>query len=217
MYPDGWRSLTAEESASWETQVGRRALIDNKYIVDVTQTEMLVHPLAFYDDGMLLMRLRDPGWLDQDLSLYFVFDGNEFRRLAPERSRAAFQALGERLALTEGNVVAYLEFFCFFLRAQGHDTPFYIVPERERDRFLPPAAWDTPTVGQGSGSLTELFRPAVYVGTSLDGLYRCSALVWFEDTLSLADFEIDRSGNVWMARDERLLAELPWQIDARLQ
>lgn len=169
-----------------------------------TATRARRHALPFYENGALLV-LSDPGWAPRGVVAAFLAHDDGIERLTGVSPpiHAANAALGP--ILTGDTRLAYLRFFCFFVR--GGEGPFYLledagsphVPEESRAAVAPHAT------------------PAELLGRFPDGQARAASVVAYGRGLFVAEFAIESSGMVTMLQDAPLDAELPAPVTAPIE
>ncbi len=169
--------------------------------------------LPFYP-GTRLLIMRGADWVPPNLFIY-ALQKNDKIHLLNGKSPAihAFNAT-ENLELTPDTIVAYLKFFCFFVR--GEEGAFYLIDHLGAS-YLPN--------GLRKGTTAEAFNeiqsdfesryqsPRTF-GRSPDGKWRCSGTIMYSNAIFVADFLIQSGGMVEMLNDTPVLADLPSKIFA---
>jgi hypothetical protein len=196
-----WQVADAEFSTRILSQV---TPIYGKYPVVHPPTQVWRSRLKFYDDSVLLVRIRDPRWKHKNLFVYYLLRGSDIYALNGASPPIHELNAKAPVRLNETNVLDYLRFFCFFVR--GEEGPFYIV-ENASDPFLP----EDPLVRQ---IVTGTARPATFEGMDHTGAFLCSAVVYYSNAIFIANFAIEPAGMVRMLDDEPIAADLPAKIDA---
>lgn len=199
---DDWNPVTGEELEGFLAQVNP---IDGKYQVSSRSTEVAWRSLPFYDQ-VVLIRLRDRTWGKQRLNIYYLTDqGNLFRLNGTSPPIHEVNAKAP-VRITEGNVLDYLRFFCFFVR--GEEGPF-LIAESMQDPDIPGNLDPkTRTVIEGT------VRGASYEGRNEQGHFMCDAVVYYSNALFIANFAVQPSGMIEMLNDEPIAADLPVRVDA---
>ena len=203
MYEDNnWAAVTGDELEGFLGQIGQ---IDGKYATSAQSTEVSYRMLPFYDQ-VALIRLKDRSWGKPKLAIYYLtMEGNLFRLNGTSPPIHEVNAKAP-VKITEENVLAYLRFFCFFVR--GEEGPF-LIAETMEDPYIP-ANLDpkTRTVIEGT------VRAASYEGKNEQGYFMCDAVVYYSNALFIANFAVQPSGMIEMLDDEPIAADLAVKVDA---
>ena len=197
-----WQPVAESERAAFLLRLNP---IDGKYPVAAATTEVWWASLPFYDT-VQLFRVRDPEWTPATLFVYYLkHDGELFRLngVSPPIHEVNAKA---PIAVSAANVLAYLRFFCFFVR--GEEGPFYVA-EDPRDPLIP-------VHDAIDGIFETTLRPATLEGTDEHGRFLCSAVIYYSNAIFIASFAIDPSGMLEMVDDEPIAADLPVRVDAPL-
>lgn len=163
--------------------------------------------LSFHAGARLLM-LCDPD-ADVVLPLYFA---QTAKTLNPVSNPPRDFSTDGMLSITDDNVLDYLRFFCFFLRAERGPFPVLesldsrLWPAGLRDHH--PDAW---------ARIGERFQAPRLWGREAEGRWRISAMVGHSAGLFLADFLVHANGEVKMVRDVALINNLPFAFDAPIR
>ncbi|MDB2683194.1 hypothetical protein N9Z27_02985 [Alphaproteobacteria bacterium] len=202
MYQDNnWNDVSGDELTGFLEQIGP---IDNKLQVQADTTKVQWRMLPFYE-SVALIRVKDPGWVDQNLYIYYLTDqGNLFRLNGTSPPIHEVNAKAP-IKVNEENVLDYLRFFCFFVR--GEEGPFYVAESME-DPNMPPEMDDT-TRAVIEGTIRE----AEFEGMNEQNQFLCNAVVFYSNALFIANFSVQPSGMIEMLDDEPIAADLPVKID----
>ncbi len=200
-FDDQWNAVQGEELSGFLEQINP---IDGKYQVSAATTQVHWRRLPFYD-AVVLIRVKDPNWVEKNLNIYYLTDqGNLFRLNGTSPPIHEVNAKAP-IKVTEENVLEYLRFFCFFVR--GEEGPFYI-SESMDDPNMPKEMDDTTrSVIEGT------IRPASYEGKNEQGHLLCDAVVFYSNALFIANFAVQPSGMIEMLDDEPIAADLPTKVD----
>ena len=183
--------------------------IDGKLLALPQSTLVEYTRLPWYDD-VVLLKLTDRTWQPANLAIYYL--------ATPAAAPTALYRLNGTsppihevnakapIRLDESNVLAYMRFFCFFVR--GDEGPFYVL-ETPDDPLIPRDV--DPKV---AALLKDTVRPATFEHREEDGKYFCRAVVWYSNAIFIADMSVHGSGMVDMLDDEPVAGELPTRIDA---
>ena len=202
MYHDeNWNLVQGEELAGFLDQINP---IDGKYNVSAETTQVHWRTLPFYEN-VALIRVKDPGWVNKNLSVYYLTDqGNLFRLNGTSPPIHEVNAKAP-IKVTEENVLEYLRFFCFFVR--GEEGPFYIAESMDDPNM--PADMDDTTRSAIEGTI----RPASFEGLNEQGHFLCDAVVFYSNALFIANFAVQPTGMIEMLDDEPIAADLPTKVD----
>jgi hypothetical protein len=179
--------------------------IDGTLPVHPDHTEVVAAALPWYEH-VQLVRATDARW-SVDLGVYFLYGpGGKLRRL--QGGSAPIHEVNARapIRLNEENVLAYLRFFCFFVR--GEEGPFYIADSI--DDPLIPRDIESDARSAIAGAL---HAPSVN-GRDEDGRFLCSATVFYANVLFESSFAVESNGQIEMIEDDPLVADLPHRIRA---
>lgn len=202
MYHDNnWNGVTGEELEGFLDQINP---IDNKYQVKPDSTQVMWRTLPFYE-SVALIRVKDPGWVDPNLYMYYLTDqGNLFRLNGTSPPIHEVNAKAP-IKINEKNVLDYLRFFCFFVR--GEEGPFY-VSESMDDPNMPQ------DMDEGvRDTIDGIIEPAEFLGMNDKGHFLCKAVVFYSNALFIANFAVQPSGMIEMLDDEPMVADLPVKVD----
>lgn len=175
--------------------------------IDPVTSEMTSTELDFYQ-GYKLYQVRDPQWERRDLRLFFLSNGREIHRLAGASPPIHTVNAQGAIRLTEDNALQYLGFFCQFVH--GKEGPFFVIDTLDNP-IIPEVMRSAEQAGAGEHAkrLFQLYRRPALFGLDAKGRFRACAMVYYSNTIFLADFLIDPNGMVEMADDEPLMIELP--------
>ncbi len=174
------------------------------------RTTLREQVLPFYPEASLLLA-ENPEWHAEAPNRYFI--SHQSKLLHLNGTSPPIHKLNKKaLALDEDNLLEYLEFFCFFVRAE--EGPFLIVNDLD-NAYVPlemrAAASESAEAAQ---ELRRLFRLPQLVGEDDDEGWRASAMVYYSNAVFLADFLIKKSGMIEMLSDFPLLDNLPAKVHA---
>lgn len=180
--------------------------IDGRYILSAQTSRIEWHPLAFYED-VVLLRLHEPGWGRPTFNAYYLLEraSRAYRLRGVPDTINAFDQEGD-LRLSADNVLDYLRFYCFFT---VHDGNPFVLLESADDHLLPAGLDDA-----ARARLREHVRPPYIAGTADDG-YVCEGFVLHGTAVCFATFLVRQGQPVQMLCDE-LRFHLPSAIDAPL-
>lgn len=172
-YP--WKTV---QKTKTEALVKRIDPVDGKYRLSTVTTKVHRCMLDWYD-GVELNRVREPSWKPDNLFIYYLVNhsGDLFRLNGTSPPIHEVNATTP-IKLTQGNVLDYLRFFCFFVR--GEEGPFYIV-ENLHDPLVP----SHPDV---HSVLAGTIRPATFEGMSKEGHFLCDAVIYYSNAIFMANF-----------------------------
>lgn len=199
-----WYELTDHDLSAL---LGNINPIDGKYPVAVDKTDVSLRNLSFYEK-VELIRVKDPTWEPDNLFVYYLRDRGHLFRLngtSPPLHEVNARA---PIKINEQNCIAYLEFFCFFVR--GDDGPFLVAQSME-DTYVPKqldAAART--------VLEATVRRATFEGIDVHGNYLVDAVLYYSNAIFIANFKVMPDGKVEMTNDEPIAGDLPFKIDAPL-
>ena len=144
--------------------------------------------------------------MNNELAIYYLRDqGNLFRLNGTSPPIHEVNAKAP-IKITEENVLDYLRFFCFFVR--GDEGPFYVFESME-DSFVSQEMDDTTR-----SVLSGTCRPATYEGMNEQGHLLCNAVLFYSNSLFIANFAVQPTGMVEMLDDEPIAADLPVRVIA---
>ncbi|MGH1399231.1 MAG: hypothetical protein ACRBCT_08470 [Alphaproteobacteria bacterium] len=200
-HDDKWNAVTGAELAGFLEQINP---IDGKYKVSADSTRVEWRQLPFYD-SVALIRVKDPNWVNQKLTIYYLTDqGNLFRLNGTSPPIHEVNAKAP-IKVNEQNVLEYLRFFCFFVR--GEEGPFYIAESMEDPNI--PTDMDDTTRSVVEGTVRE----ATFDGVNEQGHFLCDAVVFYSNALFIANFAVQPTGMIEMLDDEPIAADLPTKVD----
>ena len=160
-----------------------------------------VAALPFYDNYSLIA-LSSPKW-DPFMRVCYLTDGGNMFRLNGTSPPIHEVNAKAPVQINEANALAYLSFFCFFVR--GDEGPFYVLHDLE-DELLPTEFRDG-TDEILRSAVSRVMRSPRLFGKSGNEI-RASALVYYSNAIFSGDFRIAPSGMVEMAGDRPLMGEL---------
>lgn len=203
MYNDeNWTPVVGEYLQGFIDQINP---IDGKYKVSPQSTRVAWRALPFYDN-VVLVRVQDPMWSPQSLTIYYLTEEGNLYRLNGTSPPIHEVNAKAPVKISEANVLEYLRFFCFFVR--GEEGPFLIAESME-DADMP-RNMDAQTRSVIEGTI----RPATYEGKNEQGFYLCDAVVFYSNALFIANFAVQPTGMIEMLDDEPIAAELPIKVEA---
>jgi hypothetical protein len=202
MYDDNnWNAVTGEELQGLLEQINP---IDGRFRTSPTTTQVSWRTLPFYDQ-VVLVRVKDPGWMPKNLVIYFLtMEGNLYRLNGTSPPIHEVNGLAP-VKISEANVLEYLRFFCFFVR--GEEGPFLIAEDMDNPDMPKTTDEKTRMVIEGT------IRPASYEGKNAQGFFLCDAVVFYSNALFMANFAIQPTGMIEMLNDEPIAADLPVRVD----
>lgn len=200
-HDDNWNAVQGDELQGFLDQINP---VDGKHKVSAASTQVHWRMLPFYE-GVALVRVHDPNWLNKKLNLYYLTQQGSLFRLNGTSPPIHDVNAKAPIKVTEDNVLEYLRFFCFFVR--GEEGPFYI-SEDINDPNLP-QDMDPSTRAVIEGSI----RPASYEGKNEQGHFLCDAIVFYSTALFIANFAVQPSGMIEMLNDDPVVPELPVRVD----
>ncbi|ODT71135.1 MAG: hypothetical protein ABS75_10445 [Pelagibacterium sp. SCN 63-23] len=171
--------------------------------------------LPFYPGTRLLM-MRGADWAPPNLFIYALQKDDEVHLLNGKSPPIhAFNAAGH-LELTQDNIVAYLKFFCFFVR--GDEGPFYLIGHLGASYLINGLRQGTTdeALNKFRGDFELRYQSPRTFGKSPDGKWRCSGTIMYSNAIFVADFQVQSGGMVEMLNDTPVLADLPAKIVAPL-
>lgn len=180
--------------------------VDGKYQLE-SSTSISATNLSFYPTQVRLLRLCDSSW-SESLTLYYLENqGNLFRLNGTSPPIHEVNAKAP-IKLSEENVLAYLRFFCFFVR--GDKGPFYIFESLE--------APDIPEVSDKNEllKLEKHVYPSKFNGSDEKGNLYATSMFWYGNTIYAAKFKVRATGMIDMEADEEVLSNLTVRINARI-
>ena len=198
---DKWNAVNGAEKQGFFDKV---ETIDGKHTPSMDTTEIHWRQLPFYKQ-VVLVRLRDPNWDPSHLCIYYLANKGELTRLDGTSPPIHMMNAEAPIKVTEGNVLDYLRFFCFFVR--GEEGPFLI--SETMDSYGLPDNLDDTT----KKAIEGVLRPASYEGKNDDGHLLCDAIVYYSNALFLSNFAVQPSGMIEMMEDDPLLTDLPVKVD----
>lgn len=197
-----WQPLDAQ--AELGAPLARLGPIDGRLAIDDSVSAQAV-ALPMYEQARLV-RLTSPAWSNDFKICFLELDG----QLA--RLNGASQPIHETnakapLRLDDGNVLAYLAFFCLFVH--GDEGPFFII-HRLDDPLFPAGLVDAQTPHHPDApTLRTLFRKPRLFGRDEQGCWRASALVHYANAIFASDFLVHPDGKIEMQDDSPLCGDLP--------
>lgn len=172
--------------------------------------------LPFYPGHRLVMATC-AHWKPESTALYWLVGADSTYRLngVSPPIHEANAKIGQRI--TEETALAYLFFFCFFVR--GEEGPFAVVTSLD-DPYLP-AALRHASDPYGDTSeerrlLALRHQSPRYHGMEESGYLRCSAMMFYSNAMFIADLLVQPGGMVEMKNDTPVMADLSCRVDAPL-
>ena len=202
-FDENWTSFSLEDLAKLCNSIGPR--VGDKHVVDSKTTVADQRKLSFYN-SVYLIRVKDRAWEPKNLFLYYLAHGTDLLWL--NGTSPPIHQLNARgvLNLTDTNVLDYLRFFCFYVRAE--EGPF-VVAEDMKDTYVPK------DIDKATRKVLEnTLRPARNEECNSDGNWNCDAVVYYSNAIFSADYLVESSGMVHMLADQPIAADLPVKIDA---
>jgi len=194
-----WTPLDADERHALASAVNP---VDEKLTLAET-TALEAARLPFYQDGVRLIRATDPTWPVEALWLYFLAAADGFHRL-DGKSGAIHKVNAGSIRLEPDNVLAYLRFFCFFVR--GERGPFFVAESEALPEVAELAS------GKVRDAVALFGHPSWYNGQGEDGFHASAAILYGND-LFAADLCIHPEGMIEMLDDLSLASELGARVN----
>lgn len=198
---DLWNAVSNTEKQGFFDKTGE---IDDKHTPSIDTTEVHWRQLPFYKN-VALVRLRDETWDPSHLNIFYLTYKGELTRLDGTSPPIHMMNAEAPIKVTEGNVLDYLRFFCFFVR--GEEGPFLVSETMES--YGMPTDLDDSTARAVEGVL----RPSSYEGKNEDGHFLCDAIVFYSNALFLSNFAVQETGMIEMMEDLPLVQDLPTKVD----
>lgn len=198
-----WQHVVPDFSTWFARRVG---VVDGRYSIDPTDTEIVLRALPWYE-SVRLLRVRRPSWPANLHLFYLVDDRADLFRLAGTSPPIHEVNAKAPVRLSDSNVLDYLRSFCFFVR--GEEGAFYVL-ENPRDPLLATSDADVQSI------LDSVARPAAYNGLNAQGHFLCSAAISYSNALFTVNFAVQPTGMVEMIDDTPIAADLPIRVHAPL-
>jgi ankyrin repeat protein len=162
--------------------------------------------LPFYDqETVRLVRVKSPSW-NPAVTVYCLEYEDRLYQLDGTSPPIHDINSRSKISLNSTNVLDYLRFFCFFVRAD--EGPF-IIAEGLSQTEIPASL--TP---EERSRLRKVLRPASYNGyVRSKQTFQAMASVYYSNAIFLCDFEIKKSGLVLMIDDLPVVEELSSKIN----
>jgi formylglycine-generating enzyme len=199
-YP--WRPVSSDAATNLHLAIGQS--IDGRWLVDPERTVIEQVTPPWYVDVRLL-RLTDASWSRTGLAIYYLCN-NELDLYRLNGTSPPIHEVNAKtpIQLDESNVLAYLKFFCFFVR--GEEGPFYLLESADDPAIGPD------THGTALSVLQDAAREATFsaTGDGEDGYvgYLCDGVVWYGEQLFHANFVVQPNGMIEMLNDESIAGDL---------
>ncbi|GHD62746.1 hypothetical protein GCM10017083_51960 [Thalassobaculum fulvum] len=194
--PAPWTAVSGAEHSRFLAQIRP---VDGKHQVPDEHTQVASTTLPFYRD-VRLIRVRDRLWEHRHLAIFYLSHGPSLYRLNGTSPPIHEVNAKAGLSITEANALAYLRFFCFFVR--GEEGPFYIL-ESTADPCLNPAL--SPRAVE---VVRNTIRPASLEGRNGRGHFLADAVIAYSNALFIGNFGIQPTGMIDMIDDEPIAADL---------
>ena len=214
-------SIFHPSSPAWEQVKGNpsiKARLQEGAWRQEHDADVVLHSMAlpFYPGHRLIMATCHH-WRPQSTALYWLVGADTTYRLngVSPPIHEANAKIGQ--CITEDTALAYVTFFCFFVR--GNEGPFAVVGSPD-DPYLPTALrhardpYDETT--EERRLLALRYQSPRYHGINDDGKILYSALIFYSNAMFVADFLIHPGGMVDMRDDTPVIADLSCRVDAPL-
>ena len=197
-----WHSVTGAEMIGFIQQVNP---IDDRHALSPSTTKISWCALPFYET-IALIRIEDKTWAQPGLKIYYLAHQGQLSRLNGTSPPIHEVNIIAPIKLNDDNVLDYLRFFCFFVRAEG--GPFLIVEDM-----------NNPYIPQNLGSsnmaiLEQTARPASLNGKDAEGQWLADAVVYYANNVFLANFAIPPNGMIDMLDEDEVISDLPAMVSA---
>lgn len=163
--------------------------------------------LPFYADNVQLIRLHDQTWTNH-LYIYYLQNRDNLFRLNGTSPPIHEVNANAPIQLNEFNILAYLRFFCFFVR--GEEGPFLIFESLNQPEI--PDISDA----EERAKLEKNAYLARFNGIDADRNFLTAGIVWLGNAVFAAQFKIQPTGMIEMESDEPVLGNLETKIKAPL-
>lgn len=186
--------------------IDRISPVDGKYRVE-SDTSISSTNLSFYPEHIRLLRLCYSGWTSLPKLYYLEDQGNLFRLNGASPPIHEVNAKAP-IKLCEENVLAYLRFFCFFVR--GDEGPYFIF-ESLADAYIPEISNEDERI-----RLEKHAYPSRFNGTDEEGNFHATSMIWYGNAIYAAKFKVQPTGTIDMEDDEKVLSNLSLKINAQI-
>lgn len=193
-----WQSANQEQAEPFLKLINP---IQSKFTAGVGTATVQWAQLPFYNSTNLV-RVNDSTWPDNAGPFWFL--AKHGRTFLLDGSSAPIHDANEAdaVTVTEGKVLDYLEFFCYFVH--GEEGPFLIVRDISH-----PAIDQSKIDGATREVIENALRPPAFEGKADDGRFEASAMVLYGNALFSARFSLSADGMVEMIDDEPIATDLP--------
>lgn len=206
--PKSWDSSLTWRPARGETLAGIEKRIQElgSGRAPANDRDIQTTTLPFYDqETVRLVRVKSPSW-NPAVTVYCLEYEDRLYQLDGTSPPIHDINSRSKISLNSTNVLDYLRFFCFFVRAD--EGPF-IIAEGLSQTEIP--AGLTP---EERSRLRQVLRPASYNGyVRSKQTFHAMASVYYSNAIFLCDFEIKKSGLVLMIDDLPVVEELSSKIN----
>lgn len=192
---DAGGALKAQERRSLIRSM--QALCNHDAVIPKKADTVRVFALPFYANVDLL-EVSGSAWQQGESRFYFLRNEGELKWLNSTSPPIHEMNVKVNPRITRDTVLAYLAFFCFFVR--GQEGPFLIL-DRPENPLIPS--------GVDAKAIRAKFREPRVWGQQSDGKWRVTSLVYYDDAIFAADFLIEPGGMITMKRDTPILTNLP--------
>ena len=161
--------------------------------------------VSFYPN-FELVRVRDSSWKPQNLIWYFLVSDDEIVRLNGTSTPIHRINAEGALSISQENCLEYLKFFCFFVR--GEEGPFLVVTSIDEE-YLPKSIETELKKLMGK----EIIEPEVSFD-KVGGEYTIKTNVYYSNSLFKSEFSVAEAGTIEMDKDDEIVSDVPFEIDA---
>lgn len=162
-----------------------------------------VFRLPFYENVEMVVA-SDPSWTPAEALIVWLLHEDGLYRLDGSSHPIHMVNAAARMRLDAMRVLAYLRFFCFFVRA---DLGPFLVLDRGKNAFLPEAS--------RAMLAPDLVAPEV-LGQDHRDIWQVATLLHYGTAMFAARFSITPSGMIEMDEDHPLIEDLPAMVTAPL-
>jgi hypothetical protein len=210
MHAFNWTQATPDHATNLIARAGD-ALAKGPLGLHSDTIKVELHRLSFYGDDARLVRFTGTLAMDETrVSQICALDtGHTLAVLAGKGDVIAKVNREIGFEVTRQNVIAYLQFFCFFVR--GEDGPFYIIADETDPALTPPVrqAKVYLTADEAPLPLDDILSPPTVLGQTKAGDFQCTAMVYYHTAIFSADFTVRKDGTITMDDDDPLATDLP--------
>ncbi|PIQ95316.1 MAG: hypothetical protein COV67_15545 [Nitrospinae bacterium CG11_big_fil_rev_8_21_14_0_20_56_8] len=197
-----WHPVTGPDMMGFIQKINP---IDDRHSLSPSTTKIAWCALPFYEN-IALIRVEDRTWTQPELKIYYLAQQGELFRLNGTSPPIHEVNIVAPIVLNDDNVLGYLRFFCFFVRAEG--GPFLIV-EDINNPYIPDSLDAT-----NRSILEQSVRPAGLTGKDEEGQWLADAVVYYGNNVFLASFSINQNGIIDMLDENEIISNLPVMVNA---